>query len=362
MPFAISFGPPFYCTQGYREGDKNKAVRLVLNVIALIVIIASILLLSKLSSLPVVGGPLLATGIVLLIGSLFIRCHSKPIKATKKERVSIKKQESAVPKKLIKQFYNLKKGSSVWLGEERRECVLGESPGSGGSKKAWKLSSEKVLMLPTEENFFPIWERAVDKEVSSSEAVAKLGLLGVQSYKVFVYLSSDSEVAFPAYISKSFESLATQEMYVIDVKNGNSSHWKNMSFFGGNLDRYFLNNWLPILKPLVRDLYIAVKNRCHHIDTINYLIIKEKKGYVARFFGLDFTDSALLESTKEAYRAEEITNLVTDRFERALRCLFFCQYDYDSGDYNIRLPTEYQQLITQFKDLCPTLLEECKNE
>ena len=266
-----------------------------------------------------------------------------------------------VTRYLEKQLYSLKKGMTVWIGPEKQAFTIGECAGKGGAKRAMEISEDEVLLLPNTNNPFTTWCRMVDEEVQISDVLTGLGVWTVRSKRVDLYLSKDSPQALPAYICPSFKNFAKKGMYVIDSKNQDSTQWRAKSFFKGSEDRHAVKSWLPIVKPLIQDIYTLAMNDCSFFgrDALNLIVVENEQKYTARYFGFDFSNQA-----REAYGDTygPVTHDVTDGVSRALfpalEELFWAQYDYDTGKKNFSLSWEYIRLIKEFQTQCSAILKQ----
>ncbi|MEZ5314795.1 MAG: hypothetical protein R3E91_01075 [Chlamydiales bacterium] len=264
-----------------------------------------------------------------------------------------------VPEKTCIEFLKLDEESVVWIGTEKKEIIIGECVGCGGSKRAMKISEDEVLMLPNKKVTFPTWRSMVDEEVQISNRLTELGILTVGSKWVDIFLSKDSNYPLPAYSCPSFKSLTKTGRYVIDRKNSKSSCWKNRSYFQDNKDRFAIESWLPIIKPLLQDMRVLAKNNClFYQDALNLVIIKSEQGYIARYFGFDFSSNYKACERVYGLREDDTTDEMVTWLGGALEYIFWEQYDFDTKKENGTLSEEYSNLIKKFKNECPRILQE----
>ncbi|MCC5832454.1 MAG: hypothetical protein JJU12_05355 [Chlamydiales bacterium] len=267
-----------------------------------------------------------------------------------------------VPKEAVTQFRELKEGSTVWVGPEKKSITIGKCVGCGGSKRAMEIPEDQVLMLPNFGNGFYVWRRMVDEEVQISDRLTELGILTVQSKRVDIFLSADSDQPLPAYTCPSFNDLTKRDMHVIDSKNSESSCWKERSYFEGNEDRFSPESWLPIIKPLLQDMYTLARNNClFGGDAFNIVIIESEQGYSARYFGFDFSSKAAVCDREYGLREDDVKEEIVQYLPPALEKVFAEQLDYDTGKKNIGLTEEYRRLIEEFQKKCPEILSEIEN-
>ena len=222
-----------------------------------------------------------------------------------------------------------------------------------------EIAEDEVLMLPNTGNGFSVWRRMVDEEVQISDRLSELGILTVQSKRVDILLSEDSDQHLPAYICPSFKGLAKQGMYVIDRKNQDNPYWKGRSFFKGKEDRYTVESWLPIVMPLLQDIYTLAKNNClFDCDALNVVIIENEQGYIARYFGFDFSSKASFCDRVYGLIEEDVVDEIVEYLPRALEIVFWEQYYYDTGRKDGGPGQEYRRLIEEFQKQCPKILRE----
>lgn len=257
--------------------------------------------------------------------------------------------------------FSLKEGSTVWLGDEKREIKLGSCVGSGNFKRAMEISDGQVLMLPTlqEDEFIQEisgeslfeWQQTVNNEVLASETLTTTGILTAQSKKVNLYLSADSNEPFPAYISSSFNSLAEKGMYIIDYNNQYLMNFNSQdtscyrSILKENQDRYAVESWLPIARSLFQDVCTLIKNKHTHFlngDALNFVIIEGEHQNTVRLFGFDFPSSP--PSTVSDTTAIKFFRNAFDRVFRA-------QVVYDTKKRpRVNLGEQYEKLRSQLQD------------
>lgn len=286
---AIACVLPF--CQGTQARQTNLSIGLRITAIALGIIAAiiGILIVPRLGHLGTTPG-----WITFSIGAFVALVGASPtcVKKSKGHQEIPKEslEQFDKPKELLEQFHKLKVESPVWIGAERKALTIGKCVGRGGAKQALEISEDEVLMLPSANHGFDVWRRIVDEQVRISDELIELGILTVQSKRVDLYLSKDSDQPLPAYTRSSFKGLAKKGMYVIDSKKPESSCWKAKSYFKGDENRSAVESWLPIVKPLLQDIYTLAKNNAFFgSDSLNIVIIENEQGYTARYFGFDFS-------------------------------------------------------------------------
>ena len=374
---SIACGLPFYQSSQGKQTNLSIGIRVTAIVVGIIAAIIGLLIVLNVPGLGHLGT---TTGWATFSVGAFITCVSASLKCIKKSEDHIEKPLvtptpiaiKEVPQELIGQFSELKKSSAAWVGAEKKAITIGKCAGCGGAKRAMEISEDEVLMLPNRGNDFYVWRRMVDEEVQISDRLTELGILTVQSKRVDLYLSEDSDQPLPAYICPSFKGLTKQGMYVIDGKNQDSSCWqgvrvinngddqtieKGRSYFTGDEDRYSVESWLPIVSPLLQDIYTLAKNNVLFCgDSLNIIIIETEQGYKARYFGFDFSHKHTTCDRTQMLREDDVTDEVVKIFGYALSKVFWEQHDFDTGSRNCGLGQEYYQLIEEFKQQCPKIL------
>ena len=168
--------------------------------------------------------------------------------------------------------------------------------GKGGAKRAVKLAGDEVLLLPNNHKVW-FWNKSVKEEVAMAQVCETIGLLCPGAEKVRVRIDGfDNPIL--AYIAKSFASLASQGVFVIDVKNSASSTWieGQHEFFKTEEEKFKPENWTKVCEPFLNDLaksiFFGVDNSAS--GTINVAVEKTKEEagasqYRARVFAFDFS-------------------------------------------------------------------------
>ena len=381
---SIACGLPFCQSTQNKQTPLSIGIRATAIVVGIIAATIGVLIVLNVPGLGQIGTT--AGWATFSIGAFitFVGASLKCIKKSEGRSASIRGKPLVVPnpiaikevsQTLIGQFTELKKSSAAWIGAEKKAITIGKCAGCGGAKRAMEISEDAVLMLPNAGNEFNVWRRMVDEEVQISDRLTELGILTVQSKKVDLYLSEDSDQPLPAYICPSFRSLTQKGMYVIDGKNQASSCWqgirvstngegdqtfeKGKSYFKGDEDRYSVESWLPIVKPLLQDIYTLAKNNVLFCgDSLNIVIIENEQGYRARYFGFDFSAKHEICTRVHKLREDDVTDEVVKIFGFALAKVFWEQHDFDTGRQNCGLGQEYNQLIEVFKNQYPAILQE----
>lgn len=176
--------------------------------------------------------------------------------------------------------------------------------GGGGSKKAIQLAKGRALLLPNmdEDSIAEIalrWERMVSEEVAMSRILNRIGLLSPSLEQVNIIPSEISEDKISAYISETFEELGkTNGWFIIDIKNRDSSTWKEGKDFLFQSEEERLNeeNWDSAVDSVLTDIEkICLYDIPAGRDSLNIAILKKPSEsavcqHEIRYFGFDFSD------------------------------------------------------------------------
>jgi hypothetical protein len=197
-----------------------------------------------------------------------------------------------------------KRNAGIYLHEEdaSREEKLIRCLGDGGSKKAYKLDEERVLMLPNMDSD-PLsdvaarWDRIVEEELRVTQLIASLGILSPISQRVNISSSHDqSRGTIPAYVSRSFNSFAQSNTFIIDRKNRQSSTWKQgRSLFNADENRLDKEKWDRMTATMLDDLVKIFANGLPTSnDSLNIAVVQVEdagdKSHEIKIFGFDFTN------------------------------------------------------------------------
>ena len=177
------------------------------------------------------------------------------------------------------------------------------------------------------------WPRVVSDEVYMSKAISSIGLLGSRLQEVRVFPEMSAKEYIPAYTTDTFESLKKQGVYVIDVKNSESSTWKGPHKVFKNLeDSEKIENWKPVLELLVKDIAkLFYYNIPMSTDSYNLAVVKGANGYKIRYFGFDYSlknrglDRCSIE-TKSFYEQEGLSADIDQFFKRAVEEVLWREY------------------------------------
>jgi hypothetical protein len=244
--------------------------------------------------------------------------------------------------------------------------------GKGGSKRAVSLGEDLALLLPNN-NKWLFWKKVVEEEVVMSKVCESIGILSPLSKCVKIRIGGCN--FFPAYTSKSFSHLASQGLFVIDVKNRGSSTWVEgkHELFQGMEAKLNVENWDIICKPLIEDLakciFFSVDTNGN--STINLAVQKKDKSsdaseYQIRVFAFDFSDSSpfprpipnvkqikanpTLAAKEENSTREYLTNTLTTILEE----LFIVEFGNKYYEHNDSQPT----IRALFKNLRERYIEQ----
>lgn len=176
--------------------------------------------------------------------------------------------------------------------------------GRGGSKTAWIMNNERVLLLPNMnsrlDNPISYWGRVVNEEIYMSKLLTKNNLLNPMHQEAFVILNN---CVVPCYISINFSYFKQIGWYVIDAKNSSTELKLNITIED--------INWENIISDLYFDAFSMYKlklntggdsfnniiyfgkNIISLLQSGNKSLIKPSSEDISlikiRYFGFDFT-------------------------------------------------------------------------
>jgi hypothetical protein len=235
------------------------------------------------------------------------------------------------------------------------ETLLGVL-GRGGSKKAIQVARGRALILPNMDadptaHIAGRWERMVLEEVKMSKILSRLGLLSPLSEQVSVALTESSENVIPAYISESFENLSLKGCFIIDIKNSDSSTWKEgeHSLFQSDEERLSEKNWDSVFDSALTDISkICSYNIPAEGDSLNIAIVKKASDsavcqHEVRYFGFDFSSKRKFLAIPDAENRsstppniDKATQLLNSIIENVFFCEFGQRYLYGAESENLR--------------------------
>ena len=171
--------------------------------------------------------------------------------------------------------------------------------GCGGTKTIYFVDDNRAVAVPNRvdgQSLIRIWDRIISDEITMTDYLESIGLLVLKLHHCTVVF--DDNLKLPSYYSYPFASYANDGLYIIDTKNLRSTQWKDKSLFPLNVDRFDVNNWMPILELLLKDIDIIAKNKIIlSSDSVNLAVVangsKWHSGsnnlYEVRYFGFDFS-------------------------------------------------------------------------
>jgi hypothetical protein len=223
----------------------------------------------------------------------------------------------------------------IQTSEEKIKRIVLGILGSGGSKRAYELEEGTALLMPYGGSLSSItnskkWSEMVDEEIMGTRRVKELGLLACDLEKTNVFMTNDSIISVPAYLTQTFSQLSLRGMWIIDQKNPRSSTWKK-SFFNGRIDSFDEKNWEKLLNPFLRDIAkLLVNNFWLYADNVNLAVLEKSNqddgvNYEIRYFGFDFSSKYGQLSFKKL-SFEEISSLVPPIVGDSLSCLMSCEF------------------------------------
>ena len=266
---------------------------------------------------------------------------------------SYEKLKIAIPKrnfKLLKDHFYLHVKENDSTSVEELYKVVGE----GGSKTAYLICKNRVLLLPNMDVKSPSyiaehWERMVLEEVKISAMLNSIGLLTPSLRQVQVSFTETSEEFIPAYTAELFENLiSTKNCFILDLKDWQTSTWithHDNHLFKTREDRLNEKNWDTALDSLLKDL----AKLCFYeiplpYDCLNLAFIKQPinlaetaSEYKVRYFGFDFTSyhyQRSIPTTDTKTDPSEYESSVRRVVRHLLDYLFYYEFGnpYDSGE------------------------------
>ena len=248
-------------------------------------------------------------------------------------------EEESIYKSLCK-LQTLKKSQLIPLyvqkNEKKFERVVQSLLGSGGSKRAYELEDGTALLMPYGESLSSTastkkWSEMVDEEILGTRRVKELGLLACNLEKTTVFMTNDSTIGVPAYLTETFNKLSLQGMWIIDQKNPKSSTW-NKSLFRETPDSLDEKKWQKVLNPFLKDIAKLLENNFMlYADNVNMAIVEksdqsEEVKYEVRYFGFDFS-SKYGSLSFQKLSSEDISSLVPSIVADSLSCLIDCEFN-----------------------------------
>jgi hypothetical protein len=223
----------------------------------------------------------------------------------------------------------------VQTNEAKIERVVLGILGSGGSKRAYELEGGTALLMPYGGSLSSIassekWSEMVDEEIMGASRVKELGLLACELEKTTVFMTNDSTIGVPAYLTETFKQLALKEMWIIDQKNPRSSTW-DKSLFHETTDSLDEKKWEKALNPFLKDIAkLLANNFWLYIDNVNMVVLEKSDQnddvkYEVRYFGFDFSSKYGSLSFKKL-SSEEISSRVPFIVGDSLLCLMDCEF------------------------------------
>jgi hypothetical protein len=231
--------------------------------------------------------------------------------------------------------------------------------GCGGSKCAYNLTDNLVLVLPSsirEANSY--WPGMIDEEVGMSDLLTRNGLLSPKHKKGQVYKSmEDNDLGIPCFISRSFSSLALEGIYVYDL-NGQDRYFddKNGIFVTSNQDLRDTVAWDFILKILLMEIPIMYAYELPDSgDSFNLAIIRSDETslispYQIRYFGFDFSskqgaDVNYNRQPRESPSQIQMYIYCFDIIRSAIKIILYEEYDARAGKKLISLSEEGEKIL-----------------
>ena len=149
-------------------------------------------------------------------------------------------------------YYGMSNARYLLVGNEEVQL---NATGKGGSKRAFDIGEDRVILLPQPECCrFNMWNRIVKEEVLISQQYEKLGLLTPPDNLKPEFHKQNT------YISDSFASLSKRGIYIMDMKNEKSSTWFGSVFNNLDIDLTDPKIWHRLLDKMVDELIVLVRH------------------------------------------------------------------------------------------------------
>jgi len=245
--------------------------------------------------------------------------------------------------------------------------VVGKSVGYGGTKRAYKITEDLVLLLPSRGvsigSVHKSWDNVVELEVEASEFLTSVGLLNPKHERVIVVIPKHY-IKINTYLSKSFEGFKQLGMYIVDLKY--QTPLPNI-FYDDNADFYDMYLWKYIFSELVYDIITLFKYRLDYSgDSTSLVAVKTDdinlvSSYKIRYFGFDFSHGILgVEQTwkKNDKYTLSLFLLYNKLIYKAIETVLFTEIGRQLGEEIYSLSKENYNLIETIVDFFNPILTE----
>jgi hypothetical protein len=181
----------------------------------------------------------------------------------------------------------------------------------GGTKSVYSLiGTDKVVLLPNEVDGITLinkFDRIRNEELEMYKFLQSISILSLKIELCDIVNNVNGNVMKGIY-SPSFESYISQGLFIIDLKNSNTTYWKRENKLNEIPDN--IESWYPIFKPLLNDFQILLENGIlPYGDNLN-LAVSKKDTYVLRYFGFDFSSKNYINKNIEKIKnGEKLDNL-----------------------------------------------------
>lgn len=246
------------------------------------------------------------------------------------------------------------------------DIIIGKTTGAGGTKRAFTITDDLVLLLPSKgissENNRPYWNKIVNNEMAASEFLTSINLLNPRHKRVIVHFPQH-DISYHTYLSNSFEGLKRSGIYVLDLKMATQFP---AIFYDVEANLFDMKNWESIFPDLIYDIYLLYKYQLDHSgDSVSLAAVKSDdinlvSPYKIRYFGFDFPYG--VKGVERKWDKDNSLNLLeflsySQLIERAAEWVLFTELD-RRGEEVFSLPDEYEQLTRDIRKYFQPILTE----
>jgi len=197
--------------------------------------------------------------------------------------------------------------------------------GCGGTKTVYLVDPDLVVFCPNQVDgmlLVDMWDRITNDEIEMGNFLKRIGILTLDFFRCRIKMNDD--LTIHTFGSRSFASYVKQGIYIIDTKNIKSTQWDHSwSLFPKGMDRYDVNNWLPIMTSYINDIATLVQNNTRISgDTLNLAFVASSNlitKYEVRIFCFDFASKHYaLDMKHTAVFGDAIKRMIEDGAEYAI--------------------------------------------
>jgi hypothetical protein len=256
----------------------------------------------------------------------------------------------------------------ITLDDKTFNVIIGPSVGYGGTKRAYKITDDSVILLPSRgllKNYTSTnWKNIVNNEVNASKLLTLVGLHNPQHEHVTLSVPQYN-IVLETYISKSFDGFGKLGMYVMDLKNIKYS--SPSVFYDDNIDLYDMSNWNEIFSELVHDIIIMFTYKLDYRgDSMNLISVRSENislisPFKIRYFGFDFPSG--ITNLPRTWKIGDMSSKNTFLLYRhvisiAAENVLFAEIDKKTGTQNISLSDDMYKLVYTITKYFDPILEE----